>query len=61
PPPRRKEHDRAIDSAYGLIEVCGQMEYASDILYALDPTRYRETALELYAGEPEPSDKDSTS
>ncbi|MFM0130526.1 hypothetical protein [Paraburkholderia sediminicola] len=47
PPPRSDEHDRVIDAAHGMVEVCGQMEYASDVLYGLDPARYREVALEL--------------
>jgi hypothetical protein len=47
PPPRTDEHDRLIDNVYQMIDVCGQPEYASDVLYALDPNRYREVALEL--------------
>lgn len=47
PPPRRDEDDRVIDSEYGMIDVCGRPEYVSDVLYALDPIRYREIALEL--------------
>ena len=47
PPPREKEHDRLIDNEYPMIEVCGQAEYVSEVLYALDPTRYHEAALEL--------------
>lgn len=47
PPPKEKEHDRLIDNEYPMIEVFGQAEYVSDILYALDPTRYHEAALEL--------------
>jgi len=47
PPPKEKEHDRLIDNEYPMIEVCGQAEYVSDILYALDPTRYHEAALDL--------------
>lgn len=47
PPPKVKEHDRLIDNEYPMIEVCGQPEYVSDVLYALDPTRYHEVALEL--------------
>ncbi len=47
PPPRIDAHDRLIDDKHGLIEVCGQLEYVSDVLYALDPERYRETALEI--------------
>lgn len=47
PPPKEKDHDRLIDNEYPMIEVCGQAEYVSEILYALDPTRYHEAALEL--------------
>lgn len=60
PPPlaqRTDDDDRLIDNAYGIIEVGDRMEYASDVLYALDPERYRETALELRAGEPTPADQ----
>ena len=47
PPPRVDHHDRLIDNEYGMVDVCGQPEYVSDILYAMDPTRYQEIALEL--------------
>jgi hypothetical protein len=47
PPPKGKEYDRLIDYEYPLIDVCGQPEYVSEILYALDPARYHEIALEL--------------
>ncbi len=47
PPPREDQCDRLIDNEYGMIEVCGQAEYVSDILYALDPTRYHGTAMDL--------------
>jgi len=47
PPPRNDGHDRVIDNAFPMIDVCGQPEYVSDVLYALDPNRYREIALEL--------------
>jgi hypothetical protein len=46
-PPKIDEHDRAIDNAFRMIDVCGKREYASDVLYALDPNRYRDIALEL--------------
>jgi hypothetical protein len=49
PPPRSDEHDRVIDAEYGMIEVCGQAQYTSEVLYALDPNRYREVALEIQA------------
>lgn len=61
PPPRTKEHDRVIDSAYGMLEICGQLEYISDILYALDPIRYRETALELQSDDSAPETQGPTS
>jgi hypothetical protein len=59
PPPaqRTDDDDRLIDDAYGMIEVGDRKEYASDILYALDPERYREIALDLRVGEPEPAEQ----
>jgi hypothetical protein len=47
PPPRNESHDKLIDDEYGLIELCGESQYSSDLIYALDPNRYRELALEL--------------
>lgn len=47
PSPRTDIHDLLIDQEHGIIEVCGQVEYASNVLYALDPGRYREVGLEL--------------
>ena len=47
PSPRTDIHDLLIDQEHGFVEVCGQVEYASDVLYALDPERYREVGLEL--------------
>jgi hypothetical protein len=61
PPPlaqRTDEDDRLIDDAYGMIEVGDRMEYASDVMYALDPVRYRELALELRASEAEPAEQE---
>lgn len=51
PPPRVDDFDRLIDNEYPMVEVCGRPEYVSDVLYGLDPTRYRETALELQSNE----------
>ena len=59
PPPRSDEHDRVIDAAHGMIEVCGQCQYTSEVLYALDPNRYREVALELQAEVDDPDRKAS--
>jgi hypothetical protein len=63
PPPaqRTDDDDRLIDDAYGMIEVGDRKEYASDILYALDPERYREIALELRASESEPDEQEVAS
>lgn len=61
PAPRTDEDDRLIDGAHEMIEVAGRMEYASDVLYALDPERYREIALELRAGGAEPEGREVTS
>jgi len=60
PPPRKDEHDRVIDNAFPMIDVCGQAEYASDVLYALDPSRYREIALELSESAESQSDPDDS-
>jgi hypothetical protein len=57
PPQRSDDDDRLIDDTYGMIEVGGRMEYASDVLHALDPQRYREIALELRTGELEPAEQ----
>lgn len=46
-PPKVDQYDRLIDNEFSMIDVCGQAEYISDVLYALDPTRYHETALGL--------------
>jgi len=58
PVPRTDEDDRLIDSAYEMIQVANRVEYASDVVYALDPERYRELALELRADGSEPDDQE---
>ena len=57
PPPRSDLHDRLIDRKFDMIEVCGQEEYASEVLYALDADRYRELALELETGVDAPTEE----
>ena len=47
PQPRTDGGDRRIDSKYGLIELCGQLEYSSELLYAVDPNRYHDTIQSL--------------
>lgn len=61
PPPRSDDHDRLIDNEHEMIDVCGQVEYASDILYALDPKRYREVALELQPDPQATNDNEASS
>jgi hypothetical protein len=56
-PPRTDEHDRLIDSEYDMVKVCGQPEYVSNVLYALDPDRYREVALELKQADADSEDE----
>lgn len=46
-PARKDEDDVVIDDEHGMIDVCGSTEYASDVIYALDPNRYRDIAIEL--------------
>ena len=57
PQPRTAEGDRLIDSKYGLIDLCGQLEYSSVLLYAVDPNRYHDTiqTLESVAETEDPS------
>ena len=47
PPPRTDEEDKLIDSEHGLLDLCGQSEYTSEVLYAFDPNRYQNEALEI--------------
>ena len=56
PPPRTDADDRLIDQSHDMIEVCGRAEYTSEVLYALDPDRYRELALELATSGDEPNE-----
>lgn len=51
PQPRTAEGDRLIDREYGLVDLCGQSEYSSELLYALDPNRYHETIQRLGSGD----------
>jgi hypothetical protein len=46
---RSDEDDKTIDGEHDMIDVCGSAEYPSDVLYALDPIRYRDIAITLRA------------
>jgi hypothetical protein len=50
PQPRTAEGDRLIDREYGLVDLCGQSEYSSELLYAFDPNRYHDTIQRLGSG-----------
>jgi len=50
PQPRTAVGDRLIDDKYGLIDLCGQLEYSSELLYAVDANRYHETMRDLENG-----------
>lgn len=58
PAPRTEDDDRLIDNEYGMVRVAGRAEYVSEVIYALDPERYREIALELRAGDSEPDEQE---
>ena len=58
-PPRLDEHDKLIDNEYRMLDLCGQPEYVSGILYAMDPTRYQEIALELRDAREAPSSENA--
>lgn len=50
PPPLPQRDDqlnRAIDDAFGLVEIAGNRFYASEVLFGIDPALYREMGLEL--------------
>lgn len=49
-PPRTAVQDKLIDSTYPMVDICGEPEYVSDVLYALDPNRYRDVAIGLREG-----------
>ena len=61
PPPRTDAHNRLIDREFSMIDVCGRAEYASEVLYALDPNRYRELALELESSVNDPDEEEQGS
>ena len=50
PQPRTAAGDRLIDNKFGLVDLCGQPEYSSEVLYALDPNRYHDTVQDIQSG-----------
>jgi hypothetical protein len=50
PPQRDKSYDRAIDRVLDLVEVGGQLFYASEVLFFVDYAAYCETGLRLCNG-----------
>lgn len=48
PPPRRDDNlDRVIDNRHGLVDVAGNLYYASEVLFGIDADLYREMGLDL--------------
>ena len=47
PPQRDPQIDRVIDNTHGLVEIAGNLYYASEVVFSLDPNLYREMGLEL--------------
>ena len=47
PPERERQFDVAIDSTYGLIQVCEEEYYTSEILFSVDPVAYRDLGSRL--------------
>ncbi len=53
PPPQREESlDRVIDNAHGMVQIAGTPYYASEVLFGIDATLYREMGLELLNSQP---------
>jgi hypothetical protein len=48
-PQRDGVFDRVIDAAYGVIELCGERYYASELLFNIDYAAYRNTGVRLCA------------
>ena len=42
--------DRAIDREYGMLDICEQSYYVSEVLFSVDYTAYREVGARLSAG-----------
>ena len=50
PPQRDVSFDRAIDRVYGMVDVCDQTYYASELLFSADNAAYRDAGTRLCAG-----------
>lgn len=48
-PAKNEDDDIVIDDVYGSVEVCGKKRRTSEVLYALEPNRYKQTADEIRA------------
>lgn len=55
PPERDRQVDVAIDGKYGIVQVCQEDYYASELLFAVDPVAYRDLGARLLAGETDES------
>jgi hypothetical protein len=54
-PDRTEKYDKLIDSTHGLCEICGELYYTSEALYAIDPVAYSEEGLRLQSLESQPA------
>lgn len=57
PPERERRFDVAIDRKYGMIQVCEEDYYASELLFSVDPVAYRDLGARLLASEGDESEE----
>lgn len=58
-PQHDDEYDRVIDRTYGMLDVCENSYYSSEILFAVDHSAYREIGERLIAMQQEQRDIDT--
>jgi len=51
PPQRHVKFDRAIDKEFGMVDVCEQSYYASELLFSVDCDAYRDVGMRLSASD----------
>jgi len=59
PPQREDAYDRAIDREYGMVEMGGQSFYASEALFSVDYSAYRDTGARLCQNSPQAVDEET--
>jgi hypothetical protein len=58
PPQRDVEFDRVIDGRHGMVDVCEQTYYSSEVLFAVDYDAYRDIGSRLSANDEGVEEKD---